>query len=339
MRRVLRAIAVAVASLSLVATAACDSSANSADNKSLTKLTYLTAFSTNGRDAFAWVAQEKGWFKQAGLDVTIQPGAGAGPNLKLLSSGQADFAALDLTGAIIGEGSGQYSGVRAVAAIHQRTLVSIITYKDQKITSPKDLDGKTIAQAAGSVNKMLFPAYAKLTGINASSVKWQDTQPTQLASLLASGKVDALSTFLISTGAITKAGGGKAVNVMPYSDYLTDLYGNALFTTNSMIKKNPALVKKFRDVMLKALTYTIKHPEEAAAILHKAEPASVEAAALGEIKLMTPYVSSASSGVATGAIDQQRVARSIALLQNNGLIKSGATPDQFVDFSLTPGSS
>lgn len=54
-----------------------------ASEKQLDKVTYLTAFGAVGRDAFAWVAQEKGYFKESGLDVTIQLGAATGENLKV----------------------------------------------------------------------------------------------------------------------------------------------------------------------------------------------------------------------------------------------------------------
>jgi NitT/TauT family transport system substrate-binding protein len=333
MRR--RTFALAAVAPFVAAAAGCGSSSAETAGKSTTKITYVTAFGTVGRDAFAWVAQDKGWFKDAGLDVTIKPGAGTGEDLKLVSSGQADFMAGDLTGVTISEGSGTYSGIRAFAALHQRTLVSIISLKKSNISRPKDLDGKTIAQATASVNKMLFPAYAKLTGIDASTVHWQDVDPTQLAGLLATGRVDALSTFLIGQRGIEAVCKQPTV-MMPFSDYLTDLYGNALFTTDKMIKDNPTAVKKFRDVMLRALQYSIKNAKESANILHKYEPAADVTAAVGEIELMAPYVSSSSSGVPVGAIDSDRVARVIALLRNTDLVKSGTKPTDVVDFTLTP---
>lgn len=332
MRR--RTLALAAVAPLLGAAAGCSGSSESAGN-STTKITYITAFGTFGRDAFAWLALDKGWLEQAGFDVTIKPGAAIGENLKLLTSGQAQYCAGDLTGATIDLGSGSYQDVRAFTAIHQRTLVSIISLKGSGITAPKDLDGKTIAQASGSVNKLLFPAYAKLTGIDNSSVKWEDTSPTQLSGLLAAGKVDALSTFLISQKTVEAVAKKPAV-VLPYSDYLTDLYGNAFFTTKQRIAQNPGQVKKFRDVMLRALQYSLKHPQEAAEAMHKYEPAADVSGAVSEINLMAPYVSSASSGTAVGALDSDRIARTIALLQNASLIKSGVQPDDIVDFSLSP---
>ncbi|WP_327008031.1 ABC transporter substrate-binding protein [Dactylosporangium sp. NBC_01737] len=304
-----------------------------ASEKQLDKVTYLTAFGAVGRDAFAWVAQEKGYFKESGLDVTIQLGAATGENLKGLAAGQAQFANLDLIGAWILAGKGDYKDFRTIAAIHQQSLVSIVTLEGSGITSPKDLEGKKVGAATGSVNQLLFPAYAKLAGIDATKVQWVNAQPPQLPALLAGGQVQALSTFLIGSKGIEKAAGGKKAVILPYSKYLGDLYGNGIITTAKIAKENPDLARRFRDASLKAVKYSIEHPDEAAQILKKAQPAADITAAVGEITLMTPYV---SSGAAIGAMDQERVARAIATLQAGGLIPAGLTPDAVVDFGITP---
>ncbi|WP_433608239.1 ABC transporter substrate-binding protein [Dactylosporangium sp. CA-139114] len=333
-----RTLLVSALAIVMIGTAGCSSDSQpqprAADaGRPADKVTYLTAFGAVGRDAFAWVAQDKGYFKEAGLDVTIQLGAATGENLKGLASGQAQFANLDLIGAWILAGKGEYKDFRTIAAIHQQTLVSIIALEGSGISAPKDLEGKKLGAATGSVNQLLFPGYAKLAGIDPSRIQWVNAQPAQLPALLAGGQVQALSTFLIGSKGIEKAAGGKKAVVLPYSKYLGDLYGNGIITTAKIAKDSPDLARRFRDACLKALRYTIEHPDEAAQILKKAQPAADVTAAVGEITLMTPYV---SSGSAIGVMEQERVARAIATLQAAGLIPAGLTPDAVVDFSLTP---
>jgi NitT/TauT family transport system substrate-binding protein len=313
------------------------------ENKSGTSVdhvTYLTAFGAAGRDAFVWIAAEKGYLRSAGIDVRIQLGKATGENLKALSSGQAQFASLDLTGAMIAAFARQnsgFKGFRAVLAVHQHTLVSIMSEEGSGITSPKDLEGKTIAAAANSVNQLLFPGYAKLAGVDASKVKWVAVQPVQLGNSLASGKVDALSTFLIGRPTIEKAtlqAHKKKVVVLPYSEYLPDLFGNAVIAPTDLIKSKPDLVERFRGAMLKALEYTIAHPDEAGALLHAKQPATAADAAIAEIKLMTPSVTATDSGSTVGAVDRTRMARTIAGLQKLGLLRPGVTPEDVVDFDV-----
>ncbi|MEU4244335.1 ABC transporter substrate-binding protein [Actinoplanes sp. NPDC026619] len=302
----------------------------------LKKVTYVTAFGAVGRDSFVWVAKEKGFFKDAGIDVDIQKGAGNVQNLTLIKSGGAQFAALDFTGAEIQAGLGKFTNWRAVAAIHQQTLVSIMTTADTKITKPTDLTGKTIATAKGSVSELLFPAYAKQAGFDAKTVTIQGAQTTALNGLMAQRKVDALSTFLLSKKALETAS-KKEVTVLPYSEYLSDLFGNAIIAREETIASDKDLVKKFTDAAMKGLQYTLDHPDEAAAILNKAEPTAAVPAAIGEINAMKPYVSP-PNGAPLGHLDQERVARSIAVLQGNGLMPAGLTPDKIVDFSFIPAS-
>ncbi|BAL88318.1 hypothetical protein AMIS_30980 [Actinoplanes missouriensis 431] len=296
------------------------------------KVTYLTAFGAVGRDAFAWVAQEKGYFRDAGLDVTIRLGAATGENVKVLSAGQAQFANLDMTGTWILAGTGQARDIRAFAAIHQQTLVSIIALEGAGVTGPRDLEGRTLGAATGSVNQLLFPAYAKLAGIDANKVTWVNAPPAQLPALLASGRVDALSTFLIGARGISKAAGGKKTVVLPYSEFLPGLFGNGLVSTTAVIEKDPDLVRRFRDAALRGLRYTMEHPDEAAQILKKAQPAADVTAAVGEITLMAPAVKP------SGEIDKNRVAAAIATLRSGALIPPGLTPESVVDFSLVPAA-
>jgi NitT/TauT family transport system substrate-binding protein len=323
----------------LMGVTACTSSSDSkttADSKPLDKVTYLTAFGAAGRDAFAFVAQEKGYFKDAGIDVKIELGKASGENVKQVVAGQAQFSNLDLIGGWILEGTNpQYKDqFRTIAAIHQQSLVAIITLKGSGITSPKDLAGKKIGAATASVNQLLFPAYAQLAGLDPKTVKWVNTQPAQVATLLASGQVDAVSTFLIGKGGIEKAAGKEAV-VLPYNQYLGDLFGNGIIASNKILADNPDLCRRMRDALLKGLQYSIDHPDEAAAILHKAQPTAVVASAKGEITSMTPYVP-APSGAPLGSMDKARVAKALAILQGSGLIKTALTPESVVDFDLTP---
>jgi NitT/TauT family transport system substrate-binding protein len=127
----------------------------------------------------------------------------------------------------------------------------------------------------------------------------------------------------------------KAV-VLPFSDHLGDLYGNSLVTQSKLAKDKPDLVKRFTTALLKGLEYSIDNPKEAAQILVKNQPTQKVEPAAAELELMAAYVRSSGSGAAVGALDSQRVARCIALLQGAGAIPDGLTPEQVVNFDLVP---
>ncbi|GAB1689337.1 ABC transporter substrate-binding protein [Krasilnikovia sp. M28-CT-15] len=332
-----RTLAAAALAATLVAAAGCDDSGDSAKagGQSLEKVTYLTSFGTFGRDAYAYVAKEKGYFADAGFDVDIKPGGGTGENLKIVTAGQAQFAPIDLTGLLLSAGSGQASNFVAVSGIQQRTMAAIITLEGNGITSPKDLEGKTLADSPASVVRNLFPTYAKLANIDASKVTWQNGTPQTLMGTLAAGKAAGIGQFVVGKPTVESIAKKTAV-VLPYSDYLQDLYGNVLLTSQSYAKAHPDRVKAFTGALLKGLGDAIANPDEAAQLLKKYVPTTNPQAAAAELTLMGPFVKSEASGVPVGALDSQRVARSIAILQGSGQIKPGLTPEQVIDFSLVP---
>jgi NitT/TauT family transport system substrate-binding protein len=115
---------------------------------------------------------------------------------------------------------------------------------------------------------------------------------------------------------------------MPYSDYLKNRYGNVIVTRSGLLSNDRDLVARFTGAALKGLQYTLDHPDEAAAILHSAEPTAAMPAAVGEIQAMKQF------STPVGKLDQQRVTEGIGELEAAALMPTGLTPAQVADFSL-----
>ena len=336
-----RTLVAAALATTLAAAAGCsDDSKDSgaaASGTQLEKITYLTSFGTFGRDSYAYVALEKGYFKDAGFDVDIKPGSGTFDNLKAVVGGTVQFTPLDLTGLLLAAGakSNPITGFAAVAGIQQRTMAAIISLEGNGISTPKDLEGKTLTDSPSSVVRNLFPTYAKAAKIDYNKVKWQDGTPQTLMGVLASGKTAGIGQFVVGKPTVEGIAKKKAV-VLPYSDYLQDLYGNVLITSSKYAQDNPDKTKKFTAALLKGLQDSINNPAEAGKILKKYVPTANPDAAAAELTLMGPFVKSAASGVPVGALDAQRVARSIAILQGSGQIGEGLTPEKVINFGVVP---
>jgi NitT/TauT family transport system substrate-binding protein len=335
-------VAAALAIAMIGAAAGCsDDSNDTAKNggtQALEKITYLTSFGTFGRDAYAYVAKDKGYFKAAGFDVDIKGGGGTFENLKAIVGGTAQYTPLDLTGTLLAAGAAKdpVTGFAAVAGIQQRTMAAIITLQGNKINTPKDLEGKTLADSPSSVVRNLFPTYAKLANIDYKKVTWKNGTPQNLIGLLAGGQAAGIGQFVVGKPTVESIAKGRKAVVLPYSDYLQDLYGNVLVTSAANAKDNPEKVKKFTEALLKGLQDSITNPTEAGTILKKYVSTANPEAAAAELTLMGPFVRSEASGVPVGALDNQRVARSIAILQGSGQIAPGLTPEKVIDFDLVP---
>ncbi|WP_327396767.1 ABC transporter substrate-binding protein [Streptomyces phaeochromogenes] len=312
--------------------------ASSSGGSAPDKVTYITGFGTFGREAYAYVAQDKGYFSDAGVSVTIQPGQGSAISLAALAGGRAQFAPVDLSSTIMQVGSGKVSGVTAVAAVHQTTDAAVMALADSGISKPADLEGKKIADPAGSVIGALFPAYAKLAGFDADKVDFVNLEPQQLGVNLAAGKVDAVGQYRVGRPNIENAVKGKDVVVLPFGKFLTESYGSAITTTTKIAEGDPDLVRRFTTALLKGMRYAIDHPEEAASVLAKKHPTVNEKAAAAEIELVGEAVQPKEDGAPIGTMDRERVAGAIKALVDAGAVKSGLTPEQLVSFDLVPKS-
>lgn len=296
------------------------------------EVTYVTGLGLFGREGGAHVADAKGYFAEENIKVKVQPGQAGDYNLQALRGGRAQFVAIDYSGAVVRAGTGKFEGLRCIGVLQQRTIIALMALASSGIRAPRDLLGKTIGVATGAVPKTLFPAYAKLAGLSEEQirqVKWIDSQGTQLPSLLAARRVDAIGQFVPAQPTVTAAAKGAPVTVLPYSDYMSDLYGNVVVTRTNV---DGDLQRRFTRALVRGFRYAVDHPEEAGQIVHNAAPAVSAETATGELRLLKPYTD-------TPAANPDLVARSIALLQGIGLIPTAIKPDQVFDFAVARAGS
>ncbi|MEJ3750890.1 ABC transporter substrate-binding protein [Actinomycetes bacterium KLBMP 9797] len=339
MTRVLGTVAaVTVLALSAGCGGGGDAEGSGNDTGTTEKVAYLSGASILGREAFVFVAMEKGYFQEAGFEVEVKAGAGTNQNLQLLQSGRADFAAVDITAAIIEYGKGTFQDFTVVNAIHQRNLQCIMALEGNGISTPKDLAGKKIAYIPGGVARALFPAYAARAGIDASKIQWVNIPLQQHPQNLAAGTVQASTQFAVGKPGVENAAKGKKAVVLPYTDHLTDLYGIGVAVTKKTASADPDRVRRFNEAILKGLRDAIANPAEAGKIYAKYQKIQPEPVAAAENTLMVPYVTANAGDGAVGTLDPQRVARNIATVQGAGLIPTALKPEDVVSFDLAPKS-
>lgn len=323
----IRRISLGVAAfLPAFALAACGGSDDATDDVSAApeEVTYVTSYGSLGRDAYAYVAEAKGYFADAGIDVTIEPGVGTVGNVKLVASDAAQFSIADFAVLAITLSENPTLKVKATAAIQDNTQAAVMALAESGITEPKDLEGKTLADVAGS--QVLFELYANAVGIDPASITFLPIAPAAAPQLLASGRTDAIGQHVTGEATIKAAVGGKDLVVLPYAEALSDLYGVLVIASDDTISSNPELVQRFNAALLKGLAYADQNPEEAAQILKDAVPTTDVAAAAAEIEVISSSLS--KSG---GVLDEQRVTSLIGDL--SPALKSGISADDIADFS------
>jgi NitT/TauT family transport system substrate-binding protein len=321
---------IAVLAVLVVALAAVVSGtvATAAPTAEVQTIRYATSFGSFGRDGFVFVAIEKGYFRDAGFDVQVVPGLGT-DNARLLASGQVDYAGGEIMGTIVGRVVGGFP-VKFVAVTSQSTQAAIATLADGGPTSPKGLEGRTLADLPASIVIRLFPFYAKRAGIDLSKVNIVPGTPQTLPSLLATGRVDAIGQFTVGVPTLQKAAGGRKVRTFKYSQYLKGLLGNGIVTTDARVRDNPGEVRRFTRALLRGLNYAMQNPGESGHIMQKYVPIVDPVTAGNELRILKYFVQNKctrANGV--GYIDVQKVKSTASIVRNAFQTKPFAYTDLY----------
>ena len=264
---------------------------NAATAQAAEKVTFVLDWFPSAYIGFVHVGKLKGFFKEEGLDVDIETGRGGADAIARVASGNADVAAANI-GAVLNAAAESKVPAKVVMSVYTKAPDAILTYEGSGINSIADLKGKTLATGTYSGSNAVWPVVAKKNGISPDDVKLQKVDFQALGPMLATGKVDAIISWVTSKSLNGKqlAQAGKKIKVLPWSDYGFSGYNWSLVASDKMIKERPEVLAKFNKAFLKSEKYFIAHPEQAAKDMHEAAPDTDVDTNLDEIKAMIPLI-------------------------------------------------
>lgn len=281
------------------------------------RLTLDWAF--QGPNAFALLAREKGYFRAAGLDVQVDRGQGSGAVPVALAGGSYDMGFADLNPAIRFMAENPDRGIVAVAILHDRSPLCVITRADGPIRTPKDLEGKRLAAPDFDAGRQLFPAFAKAAGIDAAKVTFLSVTPALREPMLVRREADGITGFVTTSALALKSIGlpHAAQRVMMYYDHGLNLYGAAILTTRAFLSRNPDGVRGATAALLKAFRETIADGREMLEILKRIEPLTDVAleAERHEMNLARVVVTDHVRTHGLSAVDMVRLQRAIRAVE------------------------
>lgn len=215
----------------------------------------------------------KGFYAEEGLAVTVDRGYGSADTAAKIAAGVYDMGVVDL--AVLVEFNAKNPGQEliAVAVIYNYSPLCIMTLRRTGIKSPKDLEGRKIGAPAGAAARVLFPAFAKVTGVNPSRVEWVTVSPALREPMLVKGEVDATAPFLDALLTLKLAGVPEEdVVIFHYPEYGLDLYGLAVVTRPDVITSRPQVVRKMVRAIIKSWLWSIDNPDEMIDVLLRHDP-------------------------------------------------------------------
>ena len=283
------------------------------------KITFVTDFGFNGRHAYYFVAQEKGYYKAAGLDVQIVRGQGSADAVKQVAAGTAQLGFADAAAVILGRGNDAIP-VKMVAVVYAKPPHAIYVLKDSGIKAPKDLEGRSIADTAFSAVPKMFDAYARAANIDGAKVKWVVAAGDALPGMLALGRADGIGQFTVGEPLLRKAAAPKEIIALTYAAVGLDYYSNGVIATDAMIQGKPDLIKRFVAATLRGLQDAMNDPKAAGEIMNKVHKQVDVDIATGETEMVKGLA--AQQGLALGTIDAGRMQRTVDIVTAAFQLKS-----------------
>lgn len=293
-----------------------------------TDLAFITDFGFNGRHSYFYVALDRGYYKAEGLDVTILRGQGSADAIKKVAAGTAQIGFAD-AGSLVLARANDAIPVKLVAIVYASPPHAIFALADSGIRTPRDLEGRTIADSPFSAMPVIFNAYAQAAGIDRTKVKWVSAESSSLPTLLATGRVDAIGQFTVGEPLLAAAAAPKGLVRLAYKDPGLDYYGNGIVATKTTIRDNPEIVKGFVRATLKGMRDAFADPAAAGVILNKYQKAISPEVAKGETELVRELA--LVPGGELGAIDPARIKSTIDVMARSYPLKAAVEPgDMYV---------
>jgi NitT/TauT family transport system substrate-binding protein len=166
----------------------------------------------------------------------------------------------------------QGARIRVVGAVFDDTPLNIWTRKDSGINRPKDLEGKLLAAPPGDSQRQLFPAFAKVNGLDASKVKWLNIEPAAKFVALAEKRADAVPDYTTGQPFWEKAVGKENLVRMPWHLYGFDTYSMSIMTGDKTLAERSTMVRDFLAASYLGWRDVMDNPKAALEIFKKRVP-------------------------------------------------------------------
>lgn len=235
------------------------------------------------------LAAERGYYREEGLEVTIDTGNGSAGAITQVAGGAYDGASADLASLIQHNLANPGRRLIAAAIQYDRNPNSLIVRADGPIRAPRDFIGRRIAGQPFNASRALFPIFARAQGIPPDSVQWQSVDPALGNQLFIRREVDAVAFFFF-TGLINLQAAGlpqEQMRAFVYADYGLRGYGNGIVVNPRLIAENPRALAGFVRASTRGWLDCIADPAAGGRAVKAREALADEALETARLRMIT----------------------------------------------------
>jgi ABC-type nitrate/sulfonate/bicarbonate transport system substrate-binding protein len=247
--------------------------------------TLVLDFTPNAVHSGIYAARQQGFYRDAGVGLTIREPGESTDAPKLLEAGRADFAILDIHDLGIAREHGL--DLVGVMPIVQRPLASVLARADRGVRRPRDLEGHTVGVTGLPSDDAVVDSEVSADGGDPAAVD-RVTIGFNAVSSLAAGKVDAVTGFWNAEGVALREE-DVPIRIFKVNEYGAPPYPElVLATTRQTIEDDPDLVDATIEATTRGYGFAAQHPRQALDDLVRAVPALNRAEQSAQLRVLLP---------------------------------------------------
>lgn len=282
-----------------------------------------------GYQAPVFLAAEKGWFKEHGIDLTIADGNGSATTVQLVGAGQVDVGFAALSNMAFARGKGLR--VISIAGLFRKGDTALLVPNESPIHSPKDLKGTTLLSTAGSLEQPFLDGFFGAGGLTRADVRLLNVDASSKIPTYARGKADGV--FSSASYTLPLVAAERPSRAVLFSDSGLNLPGFGLFTTETALKEKGDALRKVASIIAGSYAYVLKgHEKEAiAAEMNQRQQARLNAdLLLGQLQVSLPFLyTSATKDMPVGIQSAEDWAAAIKTMEEAKAIPEGSKPSDY----------
>ncbi len=285
-----------------------------------------------GEYAAMYVAQEKGFYAREGLNVRLGEGAGAPAALGALLQGQEDAVLLPAIFALTAISKGM--PVKLISLYHPSTPIALISWPENPVRVPKDLEGKVVATAIGETGTTYLDSFCKRNGVDCSKVKRVQVDAQSRVPLFVQHKVDVVSVYQTNDLPVLEEKQGTKFIVLEMDKNGLSVPGMALVSSDAIIAKKPDVLRKLLKAVGEGVVAMKKDPAEGANAIVKNWPGHPSLSSVTTQVKATADAIPTRPGHPVGWIDDKVIADALQLLKSTGEVDAPKPTDAYFTNAL-----
>jgi NitT/TauT family transport system substrate-binding protein len=326
----------------LTATIAMTLLASSALAQDLTDIRFTLGWKTQGSDAAFFVAKDKGYFEEEGLNVIIDQGEGSGATVTRIMGGAYDAGFGDINAIIQNASERPEEAPVMVYMMWNQPPFAIVTKKESGITSIEDFQGRTLGGAQGTPTTRLLPVFARTNELDMEAIEISNMAPNLQEPMLIRDEIDGALVFNITSyfNLLANRQDPEAdYDWWQFGDYGMDLYSNGLMVSQRLLDENPdAVAGLVRAVNKASIEIGVDQDTAMEAVVNYDNLVNAE---IERQRLNFAYerlmASEEAAEIGLGDVDDERLARAIDIVvEGYGLTATPAVDQVFSREFLPP---